>query len=159
MSKSDSESDFVTFEPILKPKKEEHESFENELPALLRPKRVEMFVNEDDTKQVMTQVFIAVGLMIAAMFLAFVLSWAYNTEKTLFIAIFASITLLFSALIITLVSIIRNKIDDVKIFYVLVGSTAFMSIFSIVMIIVFSVIASKRLRRGMAMNAVSDYPA
>jgi ABC-type Mn2+/Zn2+ transport system permease subunit len=114
-------------------------------------------VSEDDTKRIMSQVFMATGLMIAAMFLAFLLSWAYNKEKTLFIAMYAVISLLFSALVITLVSILRDKIEDMKIFYTLVGSTAFMSLFNIVMIIVFAVIASKRLRRSFVPNGVQEY--
>lgn len=150
------ESEYVTFEPILKPKKDDSDVEEN-FDLLPKPKRVEHFVSEDDTKRIMSQVFMATGLMIAAMFLAFLLSWAYNKEKTLFIAMYAVISLLFSALVITLVSILRDKIEDMKIFYTLVGSTAFMSLFNIVMIIVFAVIASKRLRRSFVPNGVQEY--
>lgn len=145
------DGEYVTFEPLVKPKKEE-EHFE-----LMPPKRIETFVSEDDTKRVVSQVFIAVGLMIAAMFLAFLLSWAYNKEKTLFITIYAVITLLFSAIVIALVAVIREKIDNMKIFYTLVGATAFMSIFNVIMIIVFAILAAKRLRRNFVPNGVQDY--
>lgn len=156
------ESEYVTFEPLVKPKKEEEEGFEGdgdveEEFTLLKPKRVETFVSEEETRRIVTQVFIAVALMIAAMFLAFVLSWAYNKEKTLFFAMYATITLLFSVLVIALVSVIRDKIENAKVFYTLIGSTAFMSIFNIVLIIVFGVIASKRLRRNFVPNGVQEY--
>ncbi len=151
------ESEYVTFEPILKPKKVKHDTEDTVVEPFNVHKSVETFVSEEDTKRIVSQVFIAVGLMIAAMFLAFLLSWAYNKEKTLFITVYAMISLLFSALVISLVAVLRDKIDNMKIFYTLVGSTAFMSLFNVVMIIVFAVIASKRLRRNFVPNGVQEY--
>lgn len=161
-------SEVAVFQPILKSKQEETdkdvvmlEAFENTNmdapPPLFKPKKIEPFVNEEDTKRVMKSVFTAVGLMIGAMFLAFLFTWAYNKEKTLFISVYAGIMLLFCALIIIVVSIIRSKINDVAVFYVLIGSSAFFALFNIVLVIVFAIVASKRLRRSYVPSGVQEY--
>lgn len=159
-------SEQATFQPILKsqqetPREDEVmlEAFENQdtTAPLFMPKKIEPFVDEAQTKKVMQQVFIGVGLMIAAMFLAFLFTWAFNKEKTLFIAIYATIMLLFAALMITLVSIVRKELSNIAIFYVLVGSSAFVALLNIVLIIVFAVMASKRLKRSYVPSGVQDY--
>lgn len=159
-------SEQATFQPLLKSKQEEEhtqdnmmlEAFENQpsLPVFM-PKKIETFVDEDQTKKVMQQVFIGVGLMIAAMFLAFVFTWAFDKEKTLFIAIYAFIMLLFAALVITLASVSRSSLTNVPLFYVLIGSSAFVSLLNIVLVVVFAVMASKRLKRSYVPSSVQDY--
>lgn len=164
-------SEFATFPSILKSKRDENDntvetfvdsdsnkSLSKEKEIVPKPRTIESFVSEEDTKKIMSQVFIGVGLMIGAMFLAFLFTWAYDKEKTLFVAVYAAIMLLFGALVIGLVAVIRSQIQNEKIFYVLVGSSAFVGVLNIVFIIVFSVLASKRLRRGSYVPpAVSDY--
>lgn len=158
-------SEQAVFQPILKSQQEEDpkdkmmlEAFENQAaPPVFAAKKIETFVDETQTKKIMQQVFIAVGLMVAAMFLAFVFTWAFNKEKTLFIAIYAGIMLLFGTLVIALVSVVRSQIKNIPIFYVLVGASAFVCLLNIVLIVVFSVMASKRLKRGYVPSGVQDY--
>lgn len=162
-------SELAIFQPILKSKQEEAKLAEDavvmeaftedtsEHSILPRPKRIEAFVSEDDTKRVMRSVFTAVGLMIGAMFIAFLFIWSYNKEKTLFIAIYSAFMFIFSVLIIAVISIIRKKIDDVVVFYILVGSSAFFAILNLVLILTFTIVASKRLRRSYVPSGVQEY--
>lgn len=158
-------SEFVEFQPILKSKQEKEETpsqgvleaFTTNDPPILKPRKVEMFVSEEETKEVMTRVFIAVGLMIGAMFLAFLFIWTFNKEKTLFISVYATFMLMFAAMIIIVASVIREQITNKKVFYVIIGSSVFVALLNIVVAVIFGVMASKRLRKAFVPQGVQDY--
>lgn len=160
-------SDLAVFQPILKSKQDEEqekdnvvfEAFSNamEPPPLFKAKKIEAFVSEEETRRVMKSVFTAVGLMIAAMFFAFLFTWAYNKEKTLFFAIYCFIAFLLCVLVVALVSIVRSDIKDIIVFYILIGSSAFFALLNIVLMLVFGVVAFKRMKRGYVPSGVQDY--
>lgn len=105
----------------------------------------EPFVDESQTQSIVGNVFIGVGLMILATILTVVFYWSYNKEKLLFITILCVVVFIFSVKMIILVAALRTKMNPI-IFRLYMGSTTFMSMMSLILIIYFAVKTSQRLR-------------
>lgn len=105
---------------------------------------LEPFVEEKESQSIVGSVFTGIGLMLLATFVALMFYWAYLKEKTLFVAVFSVLILMFSVKMLILVVVIRKKLNPI-VFKVYMGSTAFMTLFAIFNIVFFSIKASQRL--------------
>lgn len=115
--------------------------------------KYETFEAEMDSAQVIVgNVFIGVALMIMAACITILFYWAYNKEKHLFITLLCGLMFLYAVKVIILVASMRNKINK-NVFRIYIGSTAFMSLLSLFLLIFFAIKTSKRL------NASAPSPA
>lgn len=119
---------------------------------------LEPFVEEKESQSIVGAVFTGIGLMVLATFVALMFYWAYLKEKTLFIAVFSVLILLFAIKMMILVIVIRKKLNPI-VFKVYMGSTAFMTLFAIFNIIFFSIKASQRLRSPSSSSSYIAPPA
>jgi drug/metabolite transporter (DMT)-like permease len=116
----------------------------------------ETFKDADTHQSVVGNVFIGVALMVSAAMLTLLFYWAYQKEKHLFFAIFAGIVFLYTVKVIILVATLREKIN-MNIFRLYIGSTAFMSFMSLLLMIYFAVKASQRLKSSSSSSSSSSY--
>lgn len=99
---------------------------------------------EDSSQTIVGNVFIGVALMILAAIITIVFVWAYNKEKHLFITFLCGLVFLYTIKVVILVASMRDKINK-NVFKLYIGSTAFMSLFSLILTIFFAIKTSKRL--------------
>lgn len=120
--------------------------------------KYETFETEADSSQaIVGNVFIGVSLMILATFITILFVWAYNKEKHLFITLLCGLVFLYTVKVIILVASLREKINK-NVFRLYIGSTAFMSLFSLLLLIFFAVKTSKRLNgTGISSNPTTNY--
>lgn len=111
----------------------------------------ETFADEEDkeakTRTSIIRIFISVGLMALAIVLGFIFLWAYRKEKTLMVVVLSVVVFIYSLLIMVFVLVQRGNLDYVY-FNLFMGSSAFMVIMMILLIVIFSIIASRRLNAG-----------
>jgi hypothetical protein len=122
------------FEPLLK-KKEEGEEV------------VEAFVNENDTRNIVANVFVGVSLMLMAMFLTWLFIWAYRRDVALFILVFTIVMFFFAVEMVIFVSIVRGSISKVM-FTMFMGSVVFAAFMCIVLVIFFAIKVSHNASSG-----------
>lgn len=108
---------------------------------LVSPKP-EGFVSEEESRSIVGNVFITVSLMIFAGIIALLLFWTYAREVSLFISILNAIIFLYSIKMLILVAATRSKLRDF-VFKLYMGSTVFVSLLSLALMIVFAVKASR----------------
>lgn len=120
--------------------------------------KYETFETEADSSQaIVGNVFIGVSLMILATFITILFVWAYNKEKHLFITFLCGLVFLYTVKVIILVASLREKINK-NVFRLYIGSTAFMSLFSLLLLVFFAVKTSKRLNgTGVSSNPTPNY--
>ena len=120
--------------------------------------KYETFESQPESAQVIVgNVFIGIALMILAACITILFYWAYNKEKHLFIALLCGLVFLYSIEIIILVATMRDKINK-NVFRLYIGSTAFMSLLSLFLLVFFAIKASKRLRSS-SVSSPSPYYA
>lgn len=90
-------------------------------------------------------VFIGIALMILATLLTVLFYWSFQKEKYLFITILCAVVFLYTIKMVILVAILRDKLNSI-VFRLYMGSTAFMSLMTLMMMIYFAVKTSQRLR-------------
>lgn len=121
--------------------------------------KYETFETAEDSSQVIVgNVFIGVSLMILAAFLTILFYWAYNKEKHLFITLLCGLFFLYTIKVVILVASLRDKINK-TVFRLYIGSTAFMSLFSLFLLVFFAVKTSKRLGSSTSSPAPYYSPA
>ena len=121
-----------------------------------KPKQEEEpFVSEEDTKKSVASIFMSVGLMILALFLGGLMFWAYRKERSLMIVVLSVFVFIYS-IIMTLGIIQRGKLDKAY-FLTIVGSSIFISVMMVILIIVFSIVASRRLSKSYLGPQTQDY--
>lgn len=116
----------------------------------------EHFVTEDETKKSVANIFISVGLMILALLIGGLLFWAYRKERALMIVILCALIFIYSLVIMTLGIVQRNKLDK-GYFLSIVGSSIFVTVMMLILIIMFSIIASRRLNKSYLGTETQDY--
>lgn len=122
-----------------------------------KPKQEEEhFVSEEDTKQSVANIFLSVGLMIVALFIGGLLFWAYRKERSLMIVVLSIFVFIYAILMMTL-GIIQRKNMDKGYFLSIVGSSIFMSVMMLILIIVFSIVASRRMSKSYLGSQTQDY--
>lgn len=114
-------------------------------PIVSKQKLLEPFVNDKDSVVIVQNVFIMVGAIIVATLITTLLYWAYNREKTLFIAIMSALIFLYSLTNVIGFTIIRGALTNIF-FKMYLGLSIIVCILSIVLIILFSIKASKKMR-------------
>lgn len=125
------------FEPLLKPKPEEDAT------GVYRP--MEPFVTETDTKNVVNNVFTAVGLMILAAFIMWIFYWTYSREKTLYMAIMSALMFIYALMVLSVTVVYRAKYTR-PVFTFMMGVSVFVAFMTLISVIFFSVRASERMR-------------
>jgi uncharacterized membrane protein len=100
---------------------------------------------KDEPSTIVGNVFTGVGLMIAATVLTIGFYMAYQREKLLFIAILCVVVFLYSIKVVILVAALRAKMNPM-VFRIYMGSTVFMALMSMILMILFSIKASQRMR-------------
>ena len=123
--------------------------------------RIEPFVSEyfmsskDQTVSIVTTIFTIIACMIIAAFLGIVFYWSYHREVTLFIAILCSVTLAYSIMNVIYFSVKSDQIEQTPL-RIYLGSSIFVAILNIVLIIYFSVVAREKMR-GSGSDSGSGY--
>jgi vacuolar-type H+-ATPase subunit I/STV1 len=121
--------------------------------------KYETFETQVESSQVIVgNVFIGVALMIMAACITILFYWAYNKEKHLFITLLCGLMFLYTVKVIILVASMRDKINK-NVFRLYIGSTAFMSLLSLFLLIFFAVKTSKRLNASSSPVAPYYNPA
>jgi hypothetical protein len=100
---------------------------------------IEKFIDEPTAKKSTSRTFIGVGVVLSAMLLTLSLVWGYLLDIKLFISIFSFVVLVFSVIMVVLVTTIRAELSENKyIFYL--STTSFMTFISIIMVILFIIL-------------------
>lgn len=136
------------FEPLLKPKKGEED--DAAIAATLgvgglRADATEPFVTETQTKTIVGEVFMTIGMMLVAAVFMWLFYWSYAKEKLLFMAILSGLMLLYTLTVIGIAVSYRVKLSTMTFTY-LVGASAFIGFTTLVCTVFFAVRASQRLR-------------
>jgi len=105
----------------------------------------ESFVTTGDTNALVINVFTGLGLAALGMIFTFLFFWSYNKDKTLFIVVL-SVILFFYALMQMIYFIVKkDSLGNVE-FSVMLGASIFVEIMAVILLIIFSIVASRRLR-------------
>lgn len=112
----------------------------------------ESFVTEDDSKAIVANVFISVGLMIAAMIITGIFYWSFNKNPLLFISILCAIMFFYTIKVIIIAALMREQFKSKMMFMILMGGTVFMSLLSLILTIMFGIKASQGGRSSSASN-------
>lgn len=115
------------------------------LPIVSNSEINEEFVGGSDTSDIVTNVFIIVGAVLASVIVTFIFYTSYNTNKKLFIALLSVVIFLYSLMNIIGLIVVRNSVGSTY-FKVYLGSGIIMGSLSIVVGILFSVISSREMR-------------
>lgn len=115
---------------------------------------LEPFVDEKESQSIIGAVFTGIGLMVLASAIAMIFYWTYQKEKALFIAVFSSIMFVFSIKMLILVAVMRNKLNTI-VFKIYMGSTIFVSILCLFVVIFFSIKAYQHM--GSSTSSSSNY--
>lgn len=135
------------FEPILKSEREKREH-----------EMTEHFEDQESTGKVVGNTFIGISLMTLAMLVTWLFIWGYSKDKSLFIAFLNVLVFIYAMKVFILILVIRDKLS-LPVFRIYMGSALFMIITSLVMIILFSIKASKKLKSnsGYVPSSVQEY--
>jgi len=74
----------------------------------------EGFVTEEDSKSIVSNVFMSVGLMIGAMIIAAIFYWSYHKNVALFICILSALVFLYTIKVIIVVVLARDQFKSKK---------------------------------------------
>jgi vacuolar-type H+-ATPase subunit I/STV1 len=113
--------------------------------SIVSKQTLEPYVSEGQSQSIVGSVFIGIGTMVFATAVTLMFYWAYQQDKTLFIAILCGLVFLYSIKMLILVSVLRNKLNPI-VFKFYIGSTIFMSILTLILIVYFAIKASQRMR-------------
>ncbi len=127
-------------------------------PILKQPKSEEHFVSDEESKNIVVNILIGVSLMVAAMLITWLFIWSYEKEKSLFIAIFATVMFIYAIKMVIFIALKKNDMNETT-FKVFMGSSVTVAIMNLMLIIFFSIRASSRLRgrSSYVPGAVQDY--
>lgn len=115
----------------------------------------EPFVEEKESKGIVSTMFLSAALIIGGMVLSFVLYWAHQKSRDLFI-IFVSALIILVALVNFIISWDQRKNMETLQFKVIMGSNAFMMVYGSLMVIIFLV---RFIRRNSSSSAAMKYAA
>lgn len=126
----------AVFEPLLKSDREAGAYLD---PAEDESKLVqEGFVSESETNNILSSVFLGIGMMLLGLAIFWVFFWAYSLDKNVFIMSFAVLVVLYSALMTALVILQRSKMTG-GLFKFYLGSAIFMDCVATIVVIFFAI--------------------
>lgn len=126
----------AVFEPLLKADRTAGEYLD---PAEDESKLVqENFVSESETNNILSSVFLGIGMMLLGLVIFWVFFWAYSLDKNVFIMSFGVLVVLYSALMTALVIIQRSKMSG-ALFKFYLGSAIFMDCVALIVVIFFAI--------------------
>ena len=132
------------YEPLLKPKKAEDDE------------KKEAFVSDNDSRNIVSNIFISIGLMVGAALVMALFYWAYQKERNLFVTIFAAFMFAYALYVTIFVTILRGKFSSVA-FRLILGSSAFVAFMTLMTLIFFAVKTSQKLRGSGSNSSYSGY--
>lgn len=103
----------------------------------------EPFVTEEDSKTIVSNVFISVGLMIAAMIVTGIFYWSFNKNPMLFICILCALIFFYTVKVITITALMREQFKSKRMFMVLMGGTVFVCLLTLILAIMFGIKANQ----------------
>jgi heme A synthase len=131
----------AVFESLLKSKPSDEADQADEAGTV--GEALETFVSDNQSRSVVSGIIISIALMIFALIVMGIFSWAYQKDKNLFIVVFATVVLLFTITVTILLAILRSKMGfDAFRFYM--GSAIFMNFLTLLIIIFFGIKTSTR---------------
>lgn len=116
----------------------------------------EGFISDSDSKQNVSSIFASIGLMVFAILIAILFFWAYRKERSLFIVALSVVILIYTIMMTILIVLQRKNIENVY-FTMGIGATSFIGVMSILLIITFSIVASRRLNKSYLGTETQDY--
>jgi len=127
-------------------------SFNNNIPATWVPISSlqainENFVSGSDTTNVVENIFIVLGAVVIAIILTILFYVSYHKNKNLFISLLMGIIFLYSLMNIIGIIVIRSSLNT-TFFKVYLGAGTVIGFITVILLIIFSVIASKEINRG-----------
>jgi len=119
-----------------------------EIPQMEMPQvpSTEPFVSEEDSKTIVSNVFISVGLMIGAMIITGIFYWAFNKNVLLFITIMSALVFLYTIKVLIITAMMRSNYKSQRMFMTMMGGTVFMCLLSLILTIMFAIKSSSASR-------------
>lgn len=96
----------------------------------------EHFVGESETKSIVGNVFLSVGLMVAAVLLAIGFFWAYKTDVSYVVVLVAVLMFAYAVNVTAYIAVIREKLS-VTAFRYYMGVSVFAAFLNLIVAIVF----------------------
>jgi hypothetical protein len=107
----------------------------------------EAFVDQAATVNIVASIFSTLAAALCAAIIAMVFYWSYETEPTLFIAIFAGIMVMYTLTLVLLFAIKSGSFDALTFRYYL-GSSVFVCVVNIIVAVYFGLKARNRMNSG-----------
>lgn len=115
----------------------------------------EAFVSASETNALIINLFTGLGLAALGMVLTFAFFWSYNRDKTFFIVVVAILMFLYGLMQMIYFIVKRENLGKTE-FSVMLGASIFIEIIAVILIIVFSIISSRRFTRIVASSSSSS---
>lgn len=113
----------------------------------IEPFASEYFVDNKGTVSIVTNIFIVMACMIIAAFVGILFYWSYYREQAMFIAILSGVTLAYAIMNVIYFAIKSNQVEDIAL-RIYLGSSIFVAILNIVLVIFFAISAREKMRSG-----------
>lgn len=117
----------------------------------------EAFVSNTETNTLLINLFTGLGLAALGTVLTFVLFWSYNKDKTLFIVILSILLFLYALMQMIYFIVKKDSLEKVE-FSIMLGASIFVEILAVILVIIFSIIASRRLRGSTSVRTTYTQP-
>jgi uncharacterized membrane protein len=119
----------------------------------------ESFVTGSETNALVINVFTGLGLAALGMIFTFLFFWSYNKDKTVFIVVLSVILFLYALMQMIYFIVKKESLGNVE-FSIMLGASIFVEIMAVILLIIFSIIASRRLRGStVSSSSFSQAPA
>lgn len=117
------------------------------IPLLRKPKLNESFVSDSQSTGIVGTIFTVAGAIFFAAIITFLFYWAYTREKTLFIACLCVMVFAYSLMNIIGFVLVRGQLQPMF-FESYLGAAIIMCLLSGILIVIFSVKASRHLKES-----------
>lgn len=98
----------------------------------------EGFVNETQARSDIITTFITISIVFFGMIIAFLLIWSYNKSDRMFFMVFAGMVAIYASITAIFVAVIRSNITSIQ-FKLFMISSVFIALLSIIILIIFVV--------------------
>jgi hypothetical protein len=117
----------------------------------------EDFVTTTESNALVINVFTGIGLAALGMLITFIFFWSYNKDKTLFIVVLSVLFFLYALMQMVYFIVKRGSLGNME-FSVMLGASIFVEIMAVILLIIFSIVASRRLRGSVSSSYAPAAP-
>jgi len=117
----------------------------------------EDFVTTTESNALVINVFTGIGLAALGMLITFIFFWSYNKDKTLFIVVLSVLFFLYALMQMVYFIVKRGSLGNTE-FSVMLGASIFVEIMAVILLIIFSIVASRRLRGSVSSSYAPAAP-